>query len=73
MAGSMAGAFAGNRARGFAVRQTGLPDGVFAIVEDGVALGAGYLVLRLPKLGFLLVVAATAAALRLRSQPDRGS
>ena len=71
--GALAGSFAGNHARAFAVQQTGLPDIVFALAEDGVALGGGYLLLRSPKLGFLLLVTATAAALRLPGQQDTAS
>ncbi len=38
-AGALLGAFAGNRLRARAVEATGLPDTVFALVEDALALG----------------------------------
>jgi uncharacterized membrane protein len=66
-AGALAGAFGGNRARAAAVRATSLPDPAVALVEDAVAAGGGYALLRRPVLGMALFGLAMAAALGFAS------
>lgn len=52
--GAVLGSYAGYLARSTAVRRTGLPDPVIAVVEDVVAMRSGSAIVRKPALGFFI-------------------
>jgi uncharacterized membrane protein len=64
--GALLGSFAGNHARRFATKATKLPDLLFAVAEDAFAVGSARLLLRRPRFGMLLAVAAAVIAFQLR-------
>jgi uncharacterized membrane protein len=68
-AGAFVGAFAGNRYRAYAVKETGLPDLPFALAEDAVAVGSAYALFRRPRLGLVLAVVAILLSYSLRKPP----
>ena len=58
--GAWCGTFAGYTARSLAGKRTGLPDPVFGLLEDAIAVTSGVLVVRRPWFGYVLGACAAA-------------